>query len=94
MDTFIMLFDWMSGMPLDERVVYALVYQVTVRGNGWWGTIGSMAQRLGITKASCRAALEHLQQIGAIHKTRQTIMRQERNVYTADLNFANFLRQK
>lgn len=94
MDTFIMLFDWMSGMPLDERVVYALVYQVTSRGNGWWGTIGSMAQRLGITKASCRAALEHLQQIGAIHKTRQTIMRQERNVYTAELNFANFLRQK
>ena len=94
METFVMLFDWMSGMPLEERVVYALVYQVTSRGNGWWGTIGSMAQRLGIPKASCKAALDHLQQIGAIHKTRQTIMRQERNVYTADLNFANFLRQK
>ena len=94
MDTFIMLFDWMSGMPLEERVVYALVYQVTVRGNGWWGTIGSMAQRLGITKASCRAALEHLQQIGAIYKSRQVIMRQERNVYAADQNFAEFLRQK
>ena len=89
-----MLFDWMSGMPLEERVVYALVYQVTVRGNGWWGTVDSMAQRLGIPKASCRAALDHLRQIGAIHKSKQVIMRQERNVYAANLNFAEFLRHK
>lgn len=92
METFVMLYDWMSGMPLEERVVYALVYQVTLRGNGYWGTIASMAQRLGISKASCKAALDHLTQIGAIVKTRQVIMRQERNVYTADQNFATSMR--
>lgn len=88
METFIMLFDWMAPLPLEERAVYALVYQVTVRGNGYWGTIAAMAQRLGMTKAECRAALDSLLQKGAIRKTRQTIMRQERNVFVADENFA------
>ena len=93
-DTYIKVYDWMSPIQPTERLVYALIYQLTVSADGFWSTLGVMSDRLGIRKGSCRRALDHLREIGAITLTAQVILHRERQVYTADLNFADKLRNE
>jgi len=92
METYIKLYDWMSELPLEERVIYALIYQLTQTGNGYWSTIRVMADRLRIPKSNCKAHLKHLEEIGAIELTRQTISRKERRIYFATSDFADKLK--
>lgn len=92
MDTYIKVYDWMAEFPAEERLVYALIYQLTIGSNGFWSTTKVMADRLGIKKSVCKAALQHLEQIGAIESFRQTIQRKERRVFLANEQFAESLR--
>ncbi len=93
METYIKVYDWMNSLPPIERLVYALIYQLTLSGSGFWSTTKNMADRLGIKKNKCEQALEHLQQIGAITPVNQTILHRERKIFFADQNFADKLRE-
>ena len=91
MDTYIKVYDWMSPIPPAERLVYALIYQLTLAGSGFWSTTKNMSNRLGIPKSKCNQALEHLQQIGAVTLISQTILHRQRNTFFANEVFAQKL---
>lgn len=94
MFTYIKVYDWMAELPAEERLVYALIYQLTINGAGFWSTTKVMADRLGIKKSNCKAALQHLEQIGAIESFQQTIQRKNRRIFLATENFAKQLQDE
>ena len=94
METYLKVYDWMSPIPPTDRLVYALVYQLTLSGKGFWSTIKSMSERLGIPKSQCRNALQNLQNIGAISRSTLIIQRRTRITFLAEEPFANHLRNR
>lgn len=94
METYIKVYDWMAEFPAEERLVYALIYQLTKYGNGFWSTTKVMADRLGIKKSVCKNALLHLEQIGAIECVRQNLQRKNRRIFLANEHFARQLQDE
>lgn len=94
MEPYTKVFDWMSRLPAEERLVYALIYQLTKNGLGFFGTAKTLSDRLNIPKSRCKNYLAHLEEIGAVEIVRQTILRKERRVFVATDAFAEQLQNE
>lgn len=68
-------------LPLEERVVLALVRQMTENGQGYWAGYKAMADLLKIHKSDCKRAVEHLREIGLISISSERINRKTRIVF-------------
>lgn len=84
---YIKLYDWMSVLPLEERVVFATIFQYSLMGEGLWATAKTLADRLGIPKSVCKRSLESLMEKGAIDVKRADIAGKNRKVYYATNDF-------
>lgn len=92
METYIKVYDWMSSIrPTDDRLVYALIYQLTKSSGGFWSTMKVMSDRLGIPKKVCKEAIARLEQMGAVYEIRQTVLHKDRRIYYAEEHFAELL---
>ena len=68
-------------LPLEERVVLALIRQMTENGQGSWAGYKAMADLLKIHKSDCKKAVEHLREIGLITISSERINRKTRIVF-------------
>lgn len=82
MRTYIKLYDDILAMdlPLEERVILALIRQMTESGGGFWAGYKAMSERLGINKSTCKAMVKHLEHVDAISITTETIKEKSRLV--------------
>ena len=54
------------GYPMEEKVVLALIIQMSEKGKGFWAGYKAMSTRLGIPKSSCKRYVEHLEEEGRV----------------------------
>lgn len=95
MDTYIKLYNWTAnlGLTLEERFVYSLVLHFTEKGIGYFAGTKGMTERLNIPGKQCRSAIKHLQEIGAVSESRETIHNQTRKILRANKDFITKNRQ-
>ena len=86
------LYEWMGFIPIsaEERIIYAFIYQFTVNGTGFFAGYASMSSRVAFPKATCKKAAEHLQELGAITISHETLYHSARIVLRTTPNFAQF----
>lgn len=85
------VYDWTGGIGLtsDERLVYSLILHFTENGQGFFAGYKGLSERLGIIKPVCKAATDHLLEIGAITESAETIFRRTRKVFRATKFFVD-----
>lgn len=69
------------NLPMEERVVLALIAQMTVNGSGFWAGYKAMSERLHIPKSRCRKFTEHLAEEGLVEINREKIGENTRLVF-------------
>lgn len=73
-------------LPLEERVILALIRQMTANGQGYWAGYKAMADLLKIHKSDCKRAVEHLREQGFITVSSAKINRKTRIVFRANFS--------
>lgn len=83
MKTFVKLYDDILSldMPMEEKVVLALIRQMTENGAGFWAGYASMSERLGIPKSRCRRWVDALLQGGNISVMNESVGGKSRMVF-------------
>lgn len=94
METYIKLYDWMAPIPLPDRLVYALVFQLTQAGMGCWADTPSVARRLGISRDECRKAIDRLKESGALEESPTPPGEKHPTVLKATRRFASLARAR
>ena len=72
------------NLPMEERVVFALIAQLSENGQGFWAGYKAMADRLNIHKSDCKRYVEHLRDEGMITVTTERIKNQTRLVFRSN----------
>ena len=67
-------------VPMEEKVVLALVRQMTRNGQGYWAGYKAMSDLLKIPKSRCKHFAEHLAESGLISISSEKINRKTRIV--------------
>lgn len=67
-------------MPLEEKVILALIRQMTTNGQGYWAGYKAMSDLLKIPKSRCKHFVEHLAESGLISISSERINRKTRIV--------------
>jgi len=87
METYIKIYDWMAYLPIEERVVYALILQMSENGLGYWAGYKAMADRLHMKKSECKRYIELLVRAGLVTVTTESINHKTRRVFRAKRPF-------
>lgn len=66
------------NMPMEEKVILALIRQMTTNGQGFWAGYKAMSDLLGIPKSKCKHFVALLADAGLISISSEKIQRKTR----------------